>query len=88
MDLIKSDIEKLKRSSQCSNRCDLDDMYEKVITKGYASAEEKSKFESIYQAYHNLGKNGVMDKRHEQVLALPEKPARKTTKRRLNETKK
>ena len=31
---MKSDLAKLKRSAQCSNRCDLDDIWEKAEKQG------------------------------------------------------
>ena len=43
----------------------------KYLAKGWVNKEEIENFENIYQQYHNLGKNGVMDARREKVLDLP-----------------
>lgn len=42
--------------------------------KGYATVEEKSNYDNMYQRYHNLGKNGVMDALHEEVMNMPTTP--------------
>lgn len=42
--------------------------------KGYAPIYAKENFENVYQQYHNLGANGVMDDIHAKFLNLPDKP--------------
>ena len=39
---------------------------------GYADYDDRSNMENMYNAYHTLGKNGVMDDMHKKFLALPE----------------
>ena len=41
--------------------------------RGWASQQEKTEFDELYWAYHNLGRNGVVDALHDQVMHLPEK---------------
>jgi hypothetical protein len=41
--------------------------------KGYAPIYAKENFENVYQQYHNLGANGVMDDIHTKFLNLPDK---------------
>ncbi len=51
---------------------DLKVRYLKWIKLGYAPMDAKDDLERMYQVYHRLGANGVMDKLREQFLALPE----------------
>ncbi len=39
---------------------------------GYANYDDRSNMENMYNAYHNLGKNGVMDELYKKFLTLPE----------------
>ena len=38
------------------------------------SSDVKDNFDNLYQQYHALGKNGVMDSFHEEVMELPTTP--------------
>ena len=40
--------------------------------KGFAEYDDRSNMENMYKAYHNLGKNGVMDDMHHKFMQLPE----------------
>jgi len=40
--------------------------------QGYADYDDRSNMENMYSAYHNLGKNGVMDALYHKFLELPE----------------
>lgn len=42
--------------------------------KGFAPIYARENFENVYQQYHNLGANGVMDDIRQKFLALPDKP--------------
>ena len=42
--------------------------------KGYAPLYARENFENMYQQYHTLGKNGVMDDVRVKFLALPSEP--------------
>ena len=75
---IKSDIDELNKTDhnqrkaiQAILRDRLYSLSNKYLNKGWVSKEELDNFENIYQQYHNLGKNGVMDSRREKVLDLP-----------------
>ncbi len=70
---IKLMIELLKKSMQSILRHELYEMYFKFMKKGFATSEEKQDFENLWNNYHNLGKNGVMNKYRDKVLSLPEK---------------
>lgn len=41
------------------------------VDKGYMPIYAKESFENVYNAYHDLGKNGVMDDIDEKVMSLP-----------------
>lgn len=48
--------------------------YNKAKERGYAPIYAKQNFENMWDKYHNLGANGVMDSIHEAYLALPDSP--------------
>ena len=45
--------------------------------KGFAPIYARENFENVYQQYHNLGANGVMDDIRSKFLALPTDKPRK-----------
>lgn len=51
--------------------------YLEWIRKGYAPMDARDDLERMYQAYHGLGANGVMDSLRKQFLALPESKKKK-----------
>lgn len=78
---IKEDkeYEKLMKSSmQSLLRVEIRREYNEYYGKQkYIPMAEKQDFEYLWQCYHSLGKNGVMDDCHEKVMNLPtEKPER------------
>ena len=54
--------------------------YLKWIKEGYAPMDAKDDLERMYQAYHKLGANGVMDGLRKEFMALPEFLPRKRKK--------
>lgn len=86
LELIKSDIALVKRGVQVTCRNDLEDLADRADKQGYMSSYDKQRFESSYQSYHALGKNGVMDARRDRVLALPENKS--VAKKRTTKAKK
>jgi hypothetical protein len=42
--------------------------------QGYASYDEKQNVVNLYTQYEALGPNGIMQRKHEAFLALPEEP--------------
>ena len=77
---IQSDLDKVKKGVQVSNRNDLEEIADKAMDNGYCSLYDKQRFEATYQAYHALGKSGIMDTKRDRLLAMPErKPATKKT---------
>ncbi len=39
---------------------------------GFADYDDRSNMENMYNAYHNLGRNGVMDEMYKKFIQLPE----------------
>lgn len=83
---ICDDIDLMKGAMQKDIRRSLREDGRNLVQRGWASQQEKTEFDELYWAYHNLGRNGVVDALHDQVMHLPEmKPVRK--KQKLNEDK-
>lgn len=73
--VVKSkEILSLKKGLQSLLRRQLRTEYRHYVTKGWCSLEDRDDFEFMYQQYHNLGANGVMDDLREKFLALPTQP--------------
>ena len=85
LELIEQELIKVKKGVQVSNRTDLEEMAEKADKQKFMTAYDKQRFEATYQAYHDLGKNGVMDATRNRILAMPES---KPTSKRKSTTKK
>ena len=71
---IETDLTLLKLGVQSMLKNDLKVRYKKWIALGYAPEDAKDDLEDMYQVYHGLGKNGVMDSHRETFLGLPDKP--------------
>lgn len=69
--IFEDDLKLLKRGLQASLKNDLKNRYEDWIGKGYAPIDAKDDLEGMYQAYHGLWQNGVMDAMRAEFLALP-----------------
>ena len=63
--------ESMRRGLQALLRSKLYDLYDKCIEQGFTTEREFSNFENMYEQYHNLGKNGVMDRYWEDMQKLP-----------------
>jgi hypothetical protein len=64
-------MEALERGVQAILRDRLYQAYNHFTEKGYAPLYARENFENMYQQYHNLGKNGVMDDIRKKFLELP-----------------
>lgn len=49
------------------------EQYNHYNEKGYAPIYAKENFRNMWNQYHSLGVNGVMDELHEKFMDLPEK---------------
>lgn len=73
--VIKSkEVASLKKGLQSLLRRQLRLEYRRYVTQGWCSEEDRDDFEYMYQQYHNLGANGVMDDLREKFLDLPTQP--------------
>ena len=70
-------MEALEKGVQAILRDRLYQSYNHFMEKGYAPLYARENFENMYQQYHNLGKNGVMDDIRDKFLELPLEPQRK-----------
>lgn len=61
----------MKKGIQALLRHELYSVYNEWIVKGYCPNEIKNDFENMYQQYHALGKNGVMDSLRNEIQNLP-----------------
>lgn len=48
--------------------------YRHYIAKGWADYDDRENLENIYQQYHALGANGIMDDMRNQFRTLPTQP--------------
>lgn len=84
---IIDDIKLLKKGLQVTVKNDLKIRYETWIAEGFAPIDAKDDLEKMYQTYHSLGANGVMDSLRAEFMALPlERIAKKKTKTKNTET--
>ena len=70
---INEDLSTLKTAMQKDIRRSIRQDGKLLSDRGWASQQEKTEFDELYWAYHNLGRNGVVDALHDQVMHLPEK---------------
>lgn len=61
----------LKLGIQAILRDRLYQLYNYCNGKGFADINERNNFNNLYQQYHTLGANGVMDDIHKKFLGLP-----------------
>lgn len=69
---VKEDLQLCKLGLQAVIKNTLKTRYEKWIEEGYAPLDAKDDLERMYQVYHKLGANGVMDSLRKKFLALPD----------------
>ena len=72
---IDNDLDSMKKAMQKDVRRSLRQDGKMYIDRGWATDLEKTEFDELYWSYHNLGKNGVVDALHEQVMHLPSAPS-------------
>lgn len=59
---------------QCLLRADILDQYKHWVDLGYCPINERQFLEKEYNAYHGLGKNGVMTSAFHHIMELPTEP--------------
>lgn len=68
----EAQIDVVRLGMQASLKNDLKLRYDTWLKKGYAPIDAKDDLERMYQVYHKLGANGVMDAHRTSFLALPD----------------
>lgn len=83
----KDRLEKIEHGLMVLTRSDLLRLYDIFSRKGYCSISIKSSIEEEYNAYHELGGNGIATQMYEEILALPDHAPRKkrSSKSKSNE---
>lgn len=64
----------LAEAQQAQMRAQLLEQYHYYMDGGWISEEHMQEWENQYQAYHNLGRNGIIDSRRNDLLKLPHRP--------------
>ena len=77
IDLLHKNVDLLKYGTQVMLKNDLKLRYQYWLSKGYAPIDSKEDLEKMYQAYHSLGANGVMDGMRDEFLKLPDARVKK-----------
>lgn len=85
---IVKDIQTTNKAQNAGLQSVLKDLlkirYLEWIKKGYAPMDARDDLEKMYQAYHKLGANGVMDNMRKQFLDLPIKSITEDSPEKLN----
>lgn len=68
---IKNENKEMKEGMQALLRDRLYELNGKCLRKRYATVSEKENFDNMYNRYHNLGQNGVMDATYKKFMTLP-----------------
>lgn len=55
-------------------RIELMTNYRRVLEKGYYTIEEREIYHPLFEAYHNLGGDGIIDKTRDEIIDLPSEP--------------
>lgn len=64
-------IKILMKSQQAQMRTKLLELYHQYMDNGFITEEQLEDWENQYQAYHELGQNGILDARRDALLKLP-----------------
>lgn len=65
------DTKSVKLGIQALLRAQMINDYNKWMERGYAPIYAKENFDNMWEHYHSLGANGVMDDIHEKFIDLP-----------------
>ena len=73
MGKYSNQIKILMSAQQAQMRSQLLKDYYKYVERKFVYEAELEDWENLYQNYHSLGANGIMDKRRETLMNLPTK---------------
>lgn len=68
------EIKAIKSGLQAILRDRLEQAYNSAASRKWVSLRDRENWENMYQQYHNLGANGVMDDVRTKYLSLPLQP--------------
>ena len=68
---VKEETRLIRKALQAMLRDKLRQHYIHYIDEGHISYDDKQNFDNLYQIYHSLGKNGVMNNMYAEVMDLP-----------------
>ena len=74
---VRNRVRGVRLGVQALLRAQLIADWNRYSEKGFAPIYARENFENVYQQYHNLGANGVMDDIRTKFLALPTDKSRK-----------
>ena len=74
-------IRAVEHGVQATLRDRLRYLYKCYDKQHYVDLDDREDWEYMYQQYHALGKNGVMDDTRKKLLALPTEPPKKEVKK-------
>lgn len=77
----REDILIMKKALQALLRDRLREHYVHFIEQGWIDLDDKTNFDNMYQSYHNLGVNGVMDDMYKKIMKLPTKQPKQYKKK-------
>ena len=82
----KTETTMIKKALQALLRDRLREHYIEYTEKGTIDIADKENFDNMYQIYHALGKNGVMDTMYDKVMNLPITPKQRHVKRQVDDS--
>ena len=68
---VSTDLTLLKTGIQALLRNNLYAIHREWMPRGWCPTDVKDNFENMYNQYHQLGANGVMDRVREELMDLP-----------------
>lgn len=71
----------MQEAMQALLRDRLVEHYKYYTKKKWIDIDDKNNFANMYDKYHKLGKNGVMDQMYEEIMHLPTTPPVRKTKK-------
>lgn len=71
-------IKAISKGLQAMLRSQMLDLWDRYNALGYATVAAKNNFENLWNSYHALGANGVMNGVHDDFMNLPTKHTSET----------
>lgn len=75
---LSKKIKAISKGLQAMLRSQMLDLWDRYNALGYATVAAKNNFENLWNSYHSLGANGVMNGVHADFMNLPTKHTSET----------